>query len=470
MGLIEQIVFVLFCLVFVGLAYHHRHSSLYEYTLDRQQTTLFRLVCTILASIIGGGFIIAIITLSFKGGMIGVLIGASYTIGFFLIGLISPTIKEQADRHGYVSFHDFITHTHGQFCSVLVQIVNLAVFFFFVAAQFVAFASILDAVYGGRFYVTLIVGSFLVVVYTAVSGLKGVFLTDIFQICVLGAIMFFVVAPALWTSSDGLHQLGSLPPEYFSGLGMGPVFAIGALIVGGLTFLVRIDLWQRVFAAENAQTAKRAFFIAGVFIAPFFLLYTLLGMDAKVQYPDLKEQQIVPALLHGYFSNRYILLAVVCAVVVAIISSTDSLLNVLAVNLVKDRKSYGKTWKKLANDGYADPAVDQFLKSRVRICTCILGAISLFVAIAFPDIVTLIIGATSGLLIILPTVLGGLLLTAPKPLAGQVSVVAGALVLITLFPMLPTMAFVPALIISSLAYVAVACLGAQPQKTAKDAK
>ncbi len=452
----EQVIIIAFFAAFLLVAIKHYRSTLYEYALASESVTLFQLVCTILATYIGGGLVLGIINFGYKGGMVGFVIGVSYTLGFVLAGVLAPTIKGLASRGHFVSFHDFVESTHGSVCKRLVVLVNFVVFFFFLAAQFVALATLLNVLYGAHFYVVLVLGSVFLIAYTAISGLKGVIATDIVQIMILSGVMLLLVLPALVMKSDWFRTFGELPAEHFTGLGMGAVFAIGALLFSGLSILVRIDAWQRIFAAESAHTCRKAFFISAAVIAPFFLLYTLLGMHAKVVFPDLDaDAQTVPSLLKYYFPNRVLLVVAICSIAAAIISSGDSLLNVLAVNVVRDGKRWGGEWKTVADGKYRDTKKGAVLKRRVVVFTIILGSVALLVAICVPNLVHLIIGATSGLLILLPMVVGGLTLQRPSCAAGTWSVGAGLATLIGLFYFAPTLAFVPALLLACLVYVTV---------------
>ena len=63
----EQVMIVAFFAAFLLVAIKHRHSTLYEYALASESATLFQLVCTILATYIGGGLILGIINFGYKG-------------------------------------------------------------------------------------------------------------------------------------------------------------------------------------------------------------------------------------------------------------------------------------------------------------------------------------------------------------------------------------------------------------------
>jgi solute:Na+ symporter, SSS family len=442
--------------VFLGLSFLvavcHRRYTLQEVVLNNCSTGVPLLAMTLVATYVGGGLTTALIHFGYKGGVVGILIGISYSLAFIFLGGLSGVIKKMSVNHGFVSFADFIEHTHGLMCSRIVRVIYFFVFLVFLAAQFVALGMVLKVLYNTPFNLIVITSALVIIAYTALSGLRGVIFTDAFQLAILGLILFAFILPR--TLDGGLLKFNSLPPGFLNGLEMGPVFALGTLLFSGLSLLVRIDAWQRILAARDAETARKGFVWAGIIILPFFVGYTLIGMDAYLIDPTLTtEDGVISSVFHHYFSNPWALALVSLSFLAAIVSSADSILNVLAVNMTRDWPSLKKYWAELKTDGQQSERTNKALLKAVRIFTLVIGLLGLALALLSPHIILLIVGGTSGMLVFLPVTLGGLILKQPKPSAGITSVLCGISSLLVLMWFIPTMAFVPALLFASIAYI-----------------
>lgn len=450
----EITVIMIFLLASFVIAWSHRHNTLKQIILNDNKTGTVLLTITLVATYVGGGLTTGIIHFGYQGGVIGIIIGLSYSLAFLFLGWLSGTIKILGDKHGYVSFSDFIEQTHGSLSSRIVKVIYFVVFIIFLAAQFVAFATVLRILFGYPFIWTVAIGALFVVAYTAISGFRGVLLTDTLQLAVLAIILFFFILPT--TLEGGLYKFSTLPDNYLDGMAMGPTFAVGSLLFAGLTLFVRIDAWQRILAARDAKTARRAFVWTGIIILPFFAGFTLIGMDAYAFNPNLTtDGEVIREIFNHYFTNKWALSFVALGFVAAIVSSADSLLNVLAVNTVRDWPRLRSSWNTLEESGWSDQNANRILKRNVRLFTLAIGLMGLVLALLVPNLILLIIGGTSGLLVFLPMTLGGLIIRQPQPIAGILSVVLGMVVLISLVWTMPTLAFVPALVVATATYLIV---------------
>ncbi|MCD4654898.1 hypothetical protein K8T06_13310, partial [bacterium] len=177
------------------------------------------------------------------------------------------------------------------------------------------------------------------------------------------------------------------------------------------------------------------------------------GMDAYILNPNLKtEGEILREIFNHYFASKWALSFVALSFVAAIVSSADSLLNVLAVNTARNFPMLKSSWTALEKSDWSDKDATRRLKRNIRLFTLLIGILGLLLAISVPNLILLIISGTSGLLVFLPMTIGGLIIQHPKPAAGTISVVSGMVVLFALVWFVPTLAFVPALITATAAY------------------
>jgi SSS family solute:Na+ symporter len=93
--------------------------------------------------------------------------------------------------------------------------------------------------------------------------------------------------------------------------------------------------WQRCFAAKDANTARTAMFISGVFVIIAVSLTALVGMTAKALNPGLDPSLAMPWLMMNHVPM--VVVAIIFALILAAaMSSADSLLNASAIIVIND--------------------------------------------------------------------------------------------------------------------------------------
>src|SRR5699024_9431993 len=174
----------------------------------------------------------------------------------------------------------------------------------------------------------------LFIVYTAMSGLWGVTLTDAVQL----AIIFIGVPIAAFMAlgetggfagiRDGIDglELAVSTPEYFNPLGAGLGLVLTAIIPTMMYTLIGQDFYQRLFAARNENTARRAAILAGVLLVVFAVFPVITGMAAHALFGnEIEPAQAIPKLIVEVLPDAAAAI-VIAAIIGAIMSTADSLL------------------------------------------------------------------------------------------------------------------------------------------------
>ncbi|NTV90080.1 MAG: sodium:solute symporter family protein [Clostridiales bacterium] len=137
------------------------------------------------------------------------------------------------------------------------------------------------------------------IAYTLVGGMKAVATTNILHL----TMHYFGVILALLAVSGklgGLHVIATeLPADpYFNWFGIGNSKVVSWLIASVLGACTAQAGIQPLLAAKDVHVARKAAFITGLIVAPYGILTALLGMYAKVQFPDLANAKLaIPSLM-----------------------------------------------------------------------------------------------------------------------------------------------------------------------------
>jgi Na+/proline symporter len=178
------------------------------------------------------------------------------------------------------------------------------------------------------------------IVYTYLGGILSVVWTDFIQgvIVVAFGIVFyyFALAPFHWNPAELGSRLTEVAgPDFwdFSKVPIGTILV--KFFTGCFGVLAAQVYWQRCFAAKDANTARTAMFISGVFVIIAVSLTALVGMTAKALNPGLDPSLAMPWLMMNHVP-MFVVAIVFALILAAAMSSADSLLNASAIIVVND--------------------------------------------------------------------------------------------------------------------------------------
>lgn len=226
---------------------------------------------------------------------------------------------------------DFFRRRFGPRAEIWSAVVMVPGYFGWIAVQFICLAGMLQLAFG----LDPTVGIFIVAVvgmgYTVLGGMWSVTLTDALQVALLliGLVLLgYNVLEQLGNGAPGagLERLGNeVPADLLTLIPGGAAFVdwLGVFLIAALGNLPGQDLMQRVFASKSAKVARQACILAGVIYIGFGAIPVVMGLAARVLFPDQLETAILPALAQAFLSPGVAVVFFV-ALVSAIISTIDS--------------------------------------------------------------------------------------------------------------------------------------------------
>ncbi len=380
---------------------HVKSSDIEGYLVNNRNTRTLPLVFTTLATFVGGGTSIGLMAMGYESGFAGVGIGVAYVIGFFILSRFAGKINRTGAKKSIYSLPGFLNHsytdgkhvTYSRVFSSVVSGVNIFIFFFLLAAQFVGMASLLRYVFDIGFQPAAIISCLIVIFYTAFAGLGGVIITDTIQFIVILVMIVVIFIPGVYTDTEGLARLGELPKEMLHGTFYGIVFLIGLPLFLAPSVMVRMDIWQRILAAKDHKVAKRASIISGLGMLPFYILFPLVGMAIRLVTIDEIAPRDVAYLFLDRHTGEFLLGFAVVGLLSALMSSGDSFLNIISISAIKDFVG----WKKKKNE-----ISKTQLQKNIRAISVVFGVIALFMALSFPKIVDLMVVGLATIVIFVP--------------------------------------------------------------------
>ena len=376
-------------------------GNLENYLVNNRKTRTFPLVATTLATFVGGGTSMGLMAMGYESGLAAVGIGVAYVIGFFIMSHFAGKINTIGRNERIYSFPQFLnsrftkneTDTTSKLFSSLMTGINVFIFFFLLAAQFVGMASLLKFAFEIGYVEAAIISSIIVIVYTAFAGMSGVIITDLIQFIIIVLMIIFIFIPGIWIDTEHFQRFSELPTNMLNGTGEGIAFLIALPLFLSHSVLIRMDIWQRVLAAKDERTAKRVSIFSGLGMLPFYIIFPLIGMTLKVVLDTEIDSKDVAYLFLERHSNPFILGFAVVGLLAALMSSGDSFLNIISISAIKDFAG----WKKEKLN--FDP---KKLYKKIRIISIFFGLTALAMALILPKIVDLMVVGIASIVIFAP--------------------------------------------------------------------
>ena len=398
--LIFWIVFYLLLILYFT-THHVKKGDLENYLVNNRNTKTFPLVATTLATFVGGGTSMGLMAMGYESGFAAVGIGIAYVIGFFILSHFAPKMNRIGRVEKIYSFPQFLNsrytssedHAFSKLFSSVVSGVNIFIFFFLLAAQFVAMASLLKFAFDIGFLTAAIISCLIVIAYTAFAGLSGVIITDLIQFIFIALMILVIFIPGIVSDTNNLSRLTELPANFLDGTFYGWAFIIALPLFLSPSVLIRMDIWQRILAAKNEKVAKRVSILSGLGMLPFYIVFPLVGMAMKIALSEPIEPKYVAYLFLERHSNEFILGFAVVGLMSALMSSGDSYLNLIAISAIRDFVGWRKQ-KSLTDK--------QHIHNEIRVAAVIFGIIALGMALLLPKIVDLLVVGLATIVIFVP--------------------------------------------------------------------
>jgi len=330
------------------------------------------LVGTLLATWMGSGSLFSGAGLGYRNGLAGLWSSGGAWFGIALIYFISSRIR----NFGKVTVPDIFEVRYGKFAAIMATITTVIAYTTIVSYQFRGGGKVLSMVSDGivSMETGIIVTALFAISYTVLAGMFSVVYTDVINgilmtIGTFSALIFLVIKVGgineiiLVAESAGKWQwFGNWNAERVGDIS-GPIIAISFFVPTMLLLMGDANMYQRLFSAKNAGSAKKAVFywIIGVIILESVI--SMLGLTGYVAaqkgiIPDLVQQAqsgltdintismlearqsgseaVIPAIAR-YSGLPLILGLLLASTMMAIIVSTaDSFLLIPATNLTRD--------------------------------------------------------------------------------------------------------------------------------------
>lgn len=416
----------------VGVYFYFQNTGSEDYYVGGRDMNAFHIGLSVTATDVGGGFSIGLGGLGFTMGLSGSWMLFTGLMGAWLASvLLIPKVKSNPVFAKALTFPDILRHYFNGNVALLAGLISAIGYLGFTSSQILAGAKLASGTFIGvsTNQALIFMGAF-TILYTVLGGIKAVIYTDTIQWSILLIGLIFVATPFAYFEVGGWQQIqATVSPEMLSLTNLTWQDAVNWTATIMPIWFIAMTLYQRIFAARDEKTAKRAWYIAGLFEWPIMaFMGVFLGLLARVaadqgMFDYLGAENIsatdaetgLPMLLRSVLPAGAMGL-VLAAYFSAILSTADSCLMAGSGNVVSDLIERFRS-KKLGEKA--------FLRFS-QITTLVLGIVALLLATSMTSVLDMMLYSygfmVSGLLV---PVLGAILFNHQNAQAAFASMLVG---------------------------------------------
>lgn len=366
--------FSMFCVGIYGRKYAENTES---FLTSGKRGTLALVTASYMASHVGAGFVVGGAEHGAQYGMGGIWFGVACALSYIVFALI---MVKKIYRAGYITVADLLRERYGD------NVVANGYAFFnsiasvgIIAGQIMAGQRLLQAV-GMDGLTGAIVCTVIVILYSSLSGLWGVLMTDLIQmiVCCVGLVSVFFIM--IYSGGWGITQ-ASLPSGYFNYIpeAWSTEQLLMVIVPTTLYGFLSQASFQRVVASKDEKVAVLSPYLAAVLLLPIAFLPVMIGMYGRAIYPDLSSGAVLFTVILSSLPP-IIGALMISAIIAAIMSTADSQLIGVAANIVHD------LYKKSINPN----ATEENCKRLSLVVSVSVGILALIVALRFTTIISLL--------------------------------------------------------------------------------
>ncbi|GMF14053.1 unnamed protein product [Phytophthora lilii] len=250
----------------------------------KNSTPTLRLAWCFFSAGIGAGTLFSFPEIGVDAGSWGII---GYTLsgitGMIVLAVVGPYTRSVLGEN--VTMTDVVSRRFGYIMQVYVGFISVFYQFICLASEYTCIAQLTTMMSPDAHpIVTILLVAFLTNLYLTIGGLRASLATDVWQgigvvslLAVVCITMFFYVSipDGAWSRTN----VAAFTTAGFETL----VTLVIAVTASNLFFT---GFWQRVYAAYDDNTLRKAAFIASIILSVFTVALAMAGMVSYLAYPD----------------------------------------------------------------------------------------------------------------------------------------------------------------------------------------
>lgn len=268
-----------------------------------------------LFTLLGGGEIATLVTLSFLFGLDAIFLFLGYALGFLFLARFAAHIKSYESGNSVTNLHEYIGLRYGRTAKLIAGFISTLAFSALLLLQFTVGASLLAELSGASYSILVLLMAITVGFYLFTRGFSAVLFTDRLQ-----GIAMFVLSVALISlslfQSEGFSFEAHTPMPGFLKLSL--------LFTGVFVAVGSADVWQRIYSASSVVNAQRGLIVGGLMLLLLSSPFIIAGYQLNALGVSLDDPNNALFSYFSLFGSDAISYIGVALILTAVVSTADT--------------------------------------------------------------------------------------------------------------------------------------------------
>ncbi|MFQ6722853.1 MAG: sodium:solute symporter family protein [Opitutales bacterium] len=319
--------------LYIGFTSGKKIKTFSDYAIGNRKFSDFAIFCTLAATIIGGTATMGEVGKFYDVGIVQFLAEIVEPIEYLIIAILLA--RHFGNYYGCYSVGDIFYKSYGLTGKILVGLVGSIYEILLVALQFVAMGTGISILTGFSYITSLWISAGIILIYTGRGGIRAVTFTDVLQFIIL-----IIALPILLITTigkiGGLSSLIDQLPQSHLTVKTEDFHRYLFLMFPLLIPLLSPILVHRLLMTSNREQGVRAYRNLAWTYAFLILLTSLLGLTAKVLFPNLArgDEALLTLITNGLPVGIFGI--AVIGILAVLMSTADSHLNCGSIMFVND--------------------------------------------------------------------------------------------------------------------------------------
>lgn len=390
--LLVSLAIYLLILLGIGFFFGRKNKTASDYLVANKSLPSWVAILTLTATMFGGGMLVGRAQQGYTSGPVFMLYCLGAVTGQVLLALF---INKMEGFSHFTTVTEYLEQRYqSKFVRTACALLSMIACIGLTATQVNSLVGVLTAMGFTNVKLTAFCCMVIIIALTVYGGMIAVSMTDSFQI-ILVMVGVAVLMVSTLTHNGGysgiveaLQNTSAVLPEDYLAFSKSKVMTVIFMVLPSVMYvLIGQDGYLRLFACKNLREARKVSCIAGCLMTLISLCPVILGMVARIDFPELAENGTTATAL-AMVSLKYLPTALVglflCAILSAILSTGDSLLSAASSHFVTD------FWMVFV-DKNADMNSKRLMNIS-RLFTLVAGVVALIVSFMLPDIMSSMVG------------------------------------------------------------------------------
>lgn len=334
---------------------------------------------TVLATFISGATMVGYISTYYtKAGFASMYTGLGLTVGFVSVMVF---MAHKVRRTQFVTIGDLFADRYGHENRMPISVLILYIQVGYLILQNIGLGTALSIVLGWDIKFAIVFASIFTILYVFLGGMFAVVWTDVIQgtiifVSTVLLVPYFLKTIGGWQAfSTSLKDTASFFYHPTAEGMFGLSYAVRSVLMFGLGNIGFPSYFVRLYTAKDELTARNSYILAGCMLGLFGITTRIIAGQIKVLMPN-----VAPELVQGVWPlavktllNPVVAGILLTAIVAAIMSTADSVLQVVGTVIARDFYQQKKK-----------DATEKELIKVSRIAILITGVLALIIALLEP--------------------------------------------------------------------------------------